>query len=77
MLVSCFEGSMLKCRLYWRMVRLTYPWLPLLIMGWRTLTTHGNQRNLAQVRFWLLFNRIDFANLIAIALDLIQPEYWV
>lgn len=67
---------MLKCRLYWRIVRLTYPWVPLCVVGWKTITSAGIQRNLAQVRFWILLNRIDFANLLAIALDLIQPEYW-
>jgi len=67
---------MTKCSLFWRTVRLTYPWLPLLIVGWRTLKASGLDRDRAQVRFWLLLNRIDFANLWAIALEMIQPEYW-
>ncbi|EKQ71285.1 hypothetical protein OsccyDRAFT_0146 [Leptolyngbyaceae cyanobacterium JSC-12] len=67
---------MTKCCLCWRAMRLTYPWLPLLIMGWRTLKASGLDRDHTQVRFWLLLNRIDFANLWAIALEMIQPEYW-
>lgn len=67
---------MTTCRLFWRTVRLTYPWLPLLVMGWRTLVMSGTDRDRAQVRFWVLLNRVDFANLLAIALEMIQPEYW-
>lgn len=64
------------CKLYWRIVRLTYPGLPLVIALW-TLGARGTQRQRGQVRFWKLYSHIDFTNLLAIARDLIQPEYWV
>jgi len=67
----------MSCKLFWRTVRLTYPWIPLMVMLWRVTTATDNvRRTHAQVRFWLLYSRIDFGNLLAIAIDLIQPEYW-
>jgi hypothetical protein len=67
---------MLNCKLYWRIIRLTYPWLPLAIMLWRMAISTGIHRSRARVRFWMLLTRIDFANLLAIALEMAQPEYW-
>ncbi|MBD1805007.1 hypothetical protein H6F98_06020 [Microcoleus sp. FACHB-SPT15] len=67
---------MMSCRLYWRTVRLTYPWLPLAIALWRMASSTGVQRSRAQVRFWMLLTRIDFANLFAIVSEMSQPEYW-
>jgi hypothetical protein len=45
-------------------------------MLWRSLISTGIDRTRAQLRFWILVTRIDFANLLAMAIDLIQPEYW-
>ncbi|MBW4421357.1 MAG: hypothetical protein KME13_19355 [Myxacorys californica WJT36-NPBG1] len=67
----------MSCKLFWRVVRLTYPWLPLVMTLWRIAGSTDIHRQRAQVRFWILFSRIKFANLLAIAIDLIQPEYWV
>jgi hypothetical protein len=67
----------MSCKLFWRIVRLTYPWLPLIMTLWRIAGSTNHHRHRAQVRFWILLTRIDFANLIAIVSDLIQPEYWV
>ncbi|MBD1911672.1 MULTISPECIES: hypothetical protein [unclassified Leptolyngbya] len=67
----------LLCRLQWRILRLSYPWLPLAIALWRLTTSRGIQRSRAQAKFWLLSVRIDFANLMAIALDMTHPEYWL
>lgn len=66
----------MSCKLFWRLVRLTYPWSPLVITLWRIISSTDIDRHRAQVRFWLLYSRIDFASLLAIAIDLIQPEYW-
>jgi hypothetical protein len=66
----------MSCKLFWRTVRLTYPWLPLLMTLWRIICATADHRQRALVRFWILLGRIDFANLLAIASDLIQPEYW-
>lgn len=66
---------MKRC-LYWRVVRRTYPWMPLLILGWRVLITQGNPHDRTLIRFWMLVYRLDLAGLMAIAMDLIQPEYW-
>lgn len=63
-------------KLFWHIIRLTYPWLPLLITLWRIIRLTGIDRCRAQVRFWILLSRIDFASLIALASDLIQPEFW-
>ncbi|GAB4374670.1 MAG: hypothetical protein Kow00121_19400 [Elainellaceae cyanobacterium] len=68
---------MMSCKLYWRTIRLTYPWLPLVIMLWRITVSTGVARSYAQARFWILLSRIDFANLLAIVIDMAQPEYWV
>lgn len=65
------------CRLFWRTVRLTYPWVPLAKALWLILTATGLERLRAQVRFWRLYSRIDFAELLAAAMDWIRPEYWV
>ncbi|MFN6452923.1 MAG: hypothetical protein RM022_012040 [Nostoc sp. EfeVER01] len=61
---------------FWHIIRLTYPWLPLLITLWRIIRLTGIDRCRAQVRLWILLSRIDFASLIALASDLIQPEFW-
>jgi hypothetical protein len=58
-------------------MRLTYPWLPLTIMLWRMVISTGIHRSRVQIRCWRLLTRIDFANLLVIALEMIQPEYWV
>jgi hypothetical protein len=67
---------MMSCKLFWRSVRFTYPWLSLVIILWRMAHSTDVERHRAQVRFWILVTRIDFANLLAIAIDMIQPEYW-
>jgi hypothetical protein len=66
----------MSCKLFWYALRFTYPWLLLVITLWRIITSTGLNRSRAQVRFWILFSRIDFASLILLANDLIQPEYW-
>lgn len=63
-------------KLFWHIIRLTYPWLPLLITLWRIIRLTGIDRCRAQVRLWILLSRIDFASLIALASELIQPEFW-
>lgn len=62
---------------FWLIVRLTYPWVSLAIALWRMATLTELDRARAQVRFWILYHRINFANLLAIAIDLLQPEYWL
>lgn len=64
------------CTIQFRLLRLTYPWLPLAISLCRISKANGLKRHQEKVRFWLLVGRVDFANLLAIAIDLIQPEYW-
>ncbi|MBD2595917.1 hypothetical protein BCD64_11015 [Nostoc sp. MBR 210] len=66
----------MSCKLFWQVIRCTYPWLSLAITLWRMIKSTGIHRSRAQVRFWILFSRIDFANLILLANELIQPEYW-
>ncbi|MBD2342963.1 hypothetical protein H6G18_02215 [Anabaena subtropica FACHB-260] len=67
-----------KCSCTWfRLIRNTYPWLSLLIQARRVMFSCGNQKIREQVRFWQLFYRVDFASLLAIAIELIQPEFWV
>ncbi|MBD2089039.1 hypothetical protein H6F67_04115 [Microcoleus sp. FACHB-1515] len=67
----------MSCKFRWRILRLTYPWLPLAIALWRIITATDTCRLRARLRFWKLYSRIDFANLLAIAHDMIQPEYWL
>lgn len=64
-----------QCPLWFRLLRKTYPWLPLAATVWR-IAFKSSQRQREQIRFWLLVVKIDFANLIALAIDLCQPEYW-
>lgn len=63
--------------IWFRLIRRTYPWLPLLIQARRVIFACNNQQVQEQVRFLRLFYQLDFANLIAIGIDLIQPEFWV
>ncbi|YAF94091.1 MAG: hypothetical protein AB3A66_15860 [Nodularia sp. CChRGM 3473] len=63
--------------IWFRLIRHTYPWLPLLIQARRVIFSCGTHQIREQVRFWRLFYRLDFASLLAIAIDLIQPEFWV
>ncbi len=58
-------------------MRRTYPWIPLAIVLWRAAGATGRDRLRAQIKFWKLYSRIDFAGLLAIAMELIQPEFWV
>jgi len=67
----------MSCKLFWQIVRRTYPWLPLVITLCRAACSRGNNRLRAQIRFWKLYSQINFANLLAIAIDLTQPEFWV
>jgi len=64
------------CPLWFRLLRRTYPWLPLATTVWRIVFDKSSQRQQEQLRFWMLLVKIDFANLIAMAIDLCQPEYW-
>lgn len=66
-----------SCYLWFRLIRNTYPWLSLAIQARRVIFAGGVERTREQVRFWILFYKLDFANLSAIAIDLIQPEFWV
>lgn len=68
---------MMSYRLFRRIARLTYPWLSLVINLWRIAHSTDVRRQRAQVRFWVRLSRIDFTNFLAIAINLIQPEYWV
>lgn len=67
----------MMCCLSWRLLRRTYPWLPLLLLGSRTLMGLNVLPDRDRLRCWYLLYRIDFANLLAIAIELIQPEYWL
>ncbi|AFY47838.1 hypothetical protein Nos7524_1980 [Nostoc sp. PCC 7524] len=66
-----------SCYLWFRLIRKTYPWLSLVIQARRVIFASGVERMREQVQFWMLFYKLDFANLLAIAIDLIQPEFWV
>lgn len=65
------------CKLFWQFLRRTYPWIPLAIALWRATGLAGHDRQRAQIKFWKLYSRIDFAGLLAIAIEMIQPEFWV
>jgi hypothetical protein len=67
----------MTCKLLWRLIRVTYPWVPIVITLWQMATRTDRYRSRAQVKFWRLYSRIDFATLLSIAIDLSQPEYWV
>jgi hypothetical protein len=76
--METFELRMMNCNmLFRRVVRLTYPWLPLTVSLWRVVMLTDIHRTRAQVKFWMLYSRINFAGLLATAIDLIQPEYWL
>jgi hypothetical protein len=64
-------------RLFGRLLRRSYPWLPLLLLGSRTLIRLNASSHRDRLRCWWLLYRIDFANLLAIAMEMIQPEYWL
>lgn len=62
--------------IWFRLLRNTYPWLSLFIQARRVIFSCGHDKIRQQVRFWWLFYQLDFANLLAIAIELIQPEFW-
>ncbi|GAB4153167.1 MAG: hypothetical protein Fur0046_33070 [Cyanobacteria bacterium J069] len=69
------------CLWLWAL-RQTYPWGGLaLLLGrllWgRLLWGPDERRSRERLRLWRLWLRVDFANLLAIAIDLTQPEFWV
>jgi hypothetical protein len=64
------------CRLYWRMARRTYPWVPLALRFYQALRSPQEHRAQAMLRCWGLVVKIDFAYWMAIAIDVTQPEYW-
>lgn len=64
------------CRLYYRFLRTTFPWLSLVKASCQIATSRGMEKARAQVRFWRLLYRIDFAKLTAEAIDFVRPEYW-
>ncbi|WP_297080023.1 hypothetical protein [Thermoleptolyngbya sp. M55_K2018_002] len=59
------------------MLRSSYPWGGLLLQLARLLWIGNERRSRERLRLWRLWLRIDFANLLAIAIDLMQPEFWV
>jgi hypothetical protein len=61
---------------WFRLLRRTYPWLPLCIQVGR-FVWFCHLPNREQIRFWRLFVRVDFAELLAIVMELAQPEFWV
>lgn len=61
---------------WFRLLRRTYPWLPLLMQTVRILIA-CNPPYREQVRFWRLLIQVDYAELLAIVIDLAQPEFWV
>ncbi|MBD2355150.1 hypothetical protein H6G41_11050 [Tolypothrix sp. FACHB-123] len=65
------------CYFWFRLLRQTYPCLSLLIQVRRVLLADGVEQIREKVRFWILFYKLDFANLLAIAIDFIQPEFWI
>jgi len=71
-----WDGRKMSCKLFWHAIRFTYPWLPLVITLWRISKFTGIQRSRAQVKFWTLLSRVDFASLMLFVNELIQPEYW-
>ncbi|MDX2213958.1 MAG: hypothetical protein SFY66_11790 [Oculatellaceae cyanobacterium bins.114] len=77
---------MVLCRFYWKTLRLTYPWGLLIVRLWSLLVVTGDgkqfplqrdRHSLTQIRVWVLLAKIDFANLLAIAIELAQPEFWI
>ncbi len=61
----------------WRILRATYPWFSLVRTAGQLPGCTDIAKSRIQVRFWVLLLKIDFASLIAIALELLTPEYWV
>ncbi len=45
----------MSCRLFWRVVRLTYPWLPLALTLWHIASSTDRHCQRAQVHFWKLY----------------------
>ncbi|BCL34147.1 hypothetical protein [Nostoc sp. MS1] len=67
-----------KCFYIWfRILRNTYPWLSLFRQARRVILSCGDEKVRQKLRFWWLFYQVDFAKILAIALELAQPEFWV
>lgn len=61
---------------FW-LLRKTYPWMHIAILSLAVITSRNTQRQQQLVRLWLTVYKIDFSALLALAIDLAQPEFWV
>jgi hypothetical protein len=63
------------CFRFW-ILRKTYPWMHIAILGWRVIAS-GNPRSQQMAEVWFRVYKIDFSQLLAIAIELSQPEFWI
>lgn len=65
------------CRLTLWLLRQTYPWLHILILGVRMAIADQPQQQHLQLALQFRLYRINFAGLLELAIDLTQPEFWI
>jgi hypothetical protein len=60
-------------RAFW-LLRTTYPWGHII---WRTARMMRYQTSQHRVAWWFTVCQLDFATLLAWAIELTQPEFWL
>lgn len=58
-------------RIWFLIVRKTYPWTTLAIIGWRLIEPNGLKKNREKVRFLMAYCKIDFASILSLMNDMI------
>ena len=67
----------LTCRIWFWMLRKTYPWMHLVLLGLQVLMVGHPQRQIKQIQFWRTVYKIDFAALLTLVMEIVQPEFWL
>jgi hypothetical protein len=67
---------MKTCRLTFWLLRKTYPWMHVVILVVMATASRDTQQR-QQIRLWRTLDKIDFSGLLAIAIELSQPEFWI
>lgn len=63
-------------RLTFWLLRKTYPWMHVVILVVMVTASRDTQQR-QQIRLWRTLYNIDFSKLLAIAIELSQPEFWI
>ncbi|KYC43593.1 hypothetical protein WA1_10725 [Scytonema hofmannii PCC 7110] len=58
-------------KIWYQILRKTYPWATLVITSWRLIFSRNVNRNREKIRFFTAFFKIDFAKVLSSINDMI------